>query len=138
VPEVRARVFEFAVSADADGTVHSDRGGSAMTRDHAWSPEHLVLAGLVRCTLTSLEHHAKRSGVTITARGDAHGSVTRREEDGRFAFVSIDVVFDVTVDPPLERADVQALLERAERDCFIGASLNATPRHVWKVDGEEL
>jgi len=138
VPEVRARVFDYRVSADADWTVHSDRGGGAIARDDAWSPEHLVLAGLVRCTLTSLEYHAKRAGVSCTARADAHGSVTRREQDERFAFVSIDATFDVSVEPPLEHGELRELLERAERDCFVGASLTAPPRYVWRVDGEEL
>jgi organic hydroperoxide reductase OsmC/OhrA len=138
VPEVRARVFDYAVTADADWTVHSDRGGAAITRDDAWSPEHLVLAGLVRCTLTSLEYHARRSGVTVTANADAHGSVTRRDTDGRFAVVSIDVTLDVATAPSLERGDLSELVERAERDCFIGASLTVVPRYVWRVEGEEL
>ena len=131
-------MFEYGVSADADWTLHSDRGGGAITRDDAWSPEHLVLAGLVRCTLTSLEYHARRAGVTVTARADAHGSVTRRDEDERFALVSVDLTFDVSVDPKPAPADLRELLERAERDCFVGASLRATPRYVWRVDGEEL
>jgi uncharacterized OsmC-like protein len=138
VPEVRARVFDYGVTADADWTVHSDRGGAGIPRDDAWTPEHLVLAGLVRCTLTSLEYHARRAGVTVTASADAHGSVTRRDEDERFAFVSIDVTFDVSTEPRLEPGDLGELLERAERDCFVGASLTTTPRYVWKVNGEEL
>ena len=138
MPEVRARVFDYRVSADADWTLHSDRGGSAIGREEAWSPEHLVLAGLVRCTLTSLEYHAKRAGVAVTARADAHGSVTRREEDDRFAFVAIDVAFDVSVEPQLAPDDLRELVTQAERDCFVGASLTASPRYVWRVDGEEL
>jgi uncharacterized OsmC-like protein len=138
VPEVRARVFDYRVSADADWTVHSDRGGGTIARDDAWSPEHLVLAGLVRCTLTSLDYHAKRAGVIVKASAEVHGTVTRREEDERFAFVSIDVTFDVSVEPQLERGELRELLERAERDCFVGASMTAPPRYVWRVDGEEL
>jgi uncharacterized OsmC-like protein len=138
VPEVRARVFEYGVSTDADWTLHSDRGGDTISRDKAWSPEHLVLAGLVRCTLTSLEYHAKRAGITAKASGHAHGSVTRRAEDERFAFVSIDAAFDVSTEPRLPPAEARDLVTRAERDCFVGASLTAPPRYVWRVDGEEL
>jgi organic hydroperoxide reductase OsmC/OhrA len=138
VPEVRARVFEYAVSTDVDWTVSSDRGGAPIARDAAWTPEHLVLAGLVRCTLTSLEYHAKRAGVEVTARADAHGTVTRREQDGRFAFVAIDVTFHVSIEPRPASAEIAALLERAERDCFVGASLTTAPTYAWKVDGEEL
>jgi len=138
VAEVRARVFEYRVSTDPDWSVHSDRGGPTIPREQAWTPEHLVLAGLARCTLTSLEYHAKRAGVTVTATADAHGSVTRREADGRFAFVEISVAFDVSLEPKLEGDAVRTLVASAERDCFVGASLAVEPAYTWTVDGEEL
>jgi uncharacterized OsmC-like protein len=109
-----------------------------IARDDAWKPEHLVLAGLARCTLTSLEYHAKRVGVTVTATTDAHGSVTRRDEDGRFAFVEISVIFDVSLEPRLDGDALRDLIASAERDCFVGASLTAKPNYTWRVDGEEL
>jgi hypothetical protein len=57
--------------------------------------------------------------------------VTRREDDGRFAFVEIEARFDVHFEP--SPADQAALLAKAERDCFVGASLTAPPRYVWTV-----
>jgi organic hydroperoxide reductase OsmC/OhrA len=138
VAEARARVFDYRVSTDPDWAVRSDRGGSTIPRDDAWTPEHLVLAGLTRCTLTSLEYHAKRAGVTVTATADAHGSVTRRDADGRFAFVEISVEFDVSLEPRLDGEGLRALVTSAERDCFVGASLTVTPAYTWTVDGEEL
>jgi len=138
VAEARARVFEYRVSTDRDWTVHSDRGGSTIPRDDAWTPEHLVLAGLARCTLTSLEYHAKRAGVVVTASTEAHGSVTRRDDDGRFAFVEIAVAFDVSLEPRLDGDALRNLIASAERDCFVGASLTAKPSYTWRVDGEEL
>jgi organic hydroperoxide reductase OsmC/OhrA len=138
VAEVRARVFEYGVSTDSEWTAHSDRGGSPIPRDAAWTPEHLVLAGLARCTLTSLEYHARRAGVTVAASADAHGSVTRREADGRFAFVEISVAFDVSLEPHLEGEPLRTLIASAERDCFVGASLTAEPAYTWTIDGEEL
>ena len=136
--ETRARVFEYRVSTDVDWTLHSDRGGAAISRDEAWSPEHLVLAGLARCTLTSLEYHARRAGIGARATAAAHGTVTRREEDDRFAFVAIEVSFDVSLEPRQTEAATRELLAKAERDCFVGASLTATPTYTWRVDGEEL
>jgi uncharacterized OsmC-like protein len=138
VAEVRARVFEYRVTTDADWTAWSDRGGSGIPREEAWSPEHLLLASLTRCTLTSLEYHARRGGITFTASADARCTVTRREEDERFAVVAISVDFDVSLDPRPEPDALRDLLARAERDCFVGASLTAKPVYVWKVDGEEL
>ena len=136
--EPRARVFEYAVSTDTDWTAHSSRGGSTIGRDEAWTPEHLVLAGLARCTLTSLEYHAKRAGVAVTASSEAHAAVTRRDEDGRFAFVEISVAFDVSVEPRLEDGALRNLIASAERDCFVGASLTVKPTYTWNVDGEGL
>jgi organic hydroperoxide reductase OsmC/OhrA len=136
--EPRARVFEYRVSTDADWTAHSDRGGSGIARERAWTPEHLLLASLTRCTLTSLQYHARRAEVTFTSSADAHATVTRRENDGRFAVVDVSVALDVSFVPRLERDVLQDLLGKAERDCFVGASLTVTPTYTWNVDGEEL
>jgi organic hydroperoxide reductase OsmC/OhrA len=136
--EPRARVFEYRVSTDSDWTAHSDRGGSGIARESEWTPEHLLLASLTRCTLTSLEYHARRADITFTSSANAEATVTRRENDGRFAVVDVSVAFDVSFAPRLERDVVQDLLEKAERDCFVGASLTARPTYTWNVDGEEL
>ena len=127
--EPRARVFEYAVAYD--GTSVATANEVAVDVPQAWSPEHLVLAGLLDCSLTSLRHHAKREGVEVTAEAEASGTVSRRVEDGRFAFVDIEARLAVTFDPAPRDRD--ALLRLAERDCFVGASLTATPRYVWNV-----
>ena len=136
--ESPARVFEYRVSTDADWTAHSDRGGSGIARERAWTPEHLLLASLTRCTLTSLEYHARRADITFTSSADARATVTRRQNDGRFAVVDVSVALDVSFVPRLERDVLQDLLGKAERDCFVGASLTARPTYTWNVDGEEL
>jgi len=138
VAEARARVFEYAVSSDSAWTVSSDRGGAAIARDDAWTPEHLVLAALVRCSQKSLEYHAKRAGAAVTSSAKADGSVTRRDADGRFALVEVSIALDVSLDPPQEGDALRTLLSNAERDCFVGASLAVTPHYTWTVDGEEL
>jgi len=90
-------VFEYRVDTDRAWASRSGLGGSPLAREAEWTPEHLVLAGLSRCTLTSLEYHAKRAGVEATAAVTAHGTVTRREDDGRFAFVDVSVALDAGV-----------------------------------------
>jgi uncharacterized OsmC-like protein len=128
--EPRARVFEFEVAYD--GTSAATANEATIDIPEAWSPEHLVLAGLLDCSLTSLRYHARREGVEVTAAGStASGTVTRRDEDGRFAFVDVEARFDVRFDPAPRDRD--ALLHLAERDCFVGASLTAKPRYVWNV-----
>jgi organic hydroperoxide reductase OsmC/OhrA len=127
--EPKPRVFEYEVLFDGEGRATAQE--STIDIPQTWAPEHLVLAALVDCTLTSLRHHAKREGIEVAATGEADGTVTRNPEHGRFAFVAIEVRLDVGLSPP--PADLPGLLAKAERDCFIGASLTAKPRYVWNV-----
>jgi organic hydroperoxide reductase OsmC/OhrA len=130
VAEPRARVFEYSASMAPDGRFEAVEESLAVPGN--WAPEHLVLAGLVDCSLTSLRYHAKRAGIQVTsANGEASGSVTMREADGRFAFVEIRCELDVAFAPAPD--DLDGLLAKAERDCFVGASLTAKPVYTWNV-----
>ncbi len=132
----QAKTFSYAVSLDRAGAATSDEGGSALPIEEAWTPEHLLLAGLARCTLTSLAYHARRIGVESGGSASAGGEVTQRTTDGRYAFIRIRVDLDVTIEPAPQ--NVRELLSKAERDCFVGASLTAKPRYRWTVNGEEI
>jgi organic hydroperoxide reductase OsmC/OhrA len=135
----RARIFTYDVSLDEEWAAHSALGGSAIANEEEdWTPEHLVLAGLSRCVLTSFRYHARRAGHEPLARAVAHGVVTRREDDGRFAFVELAVESDVTLPNAPPPDDVRALIMKGERDCFIGASLTAKPEYHWTVNGEDF
>jgi organic hydroperoxide reductase OsmC/OhrA len=122
-----ARRFEYAVS---------ERLGEGPHAEADWAPEHFVLAGLARCTLKSLDFHAKRIDVTARGTASAEGLVTRRETDGRYAFVEIECGLDVELEPEPEKDELTELLDLAERDCFVGASLSPAPRYEWRVNGE--
>lgn len=127
--------FEYAASLDADGRLLAD-GGAPLVPDEAWTPEHLVLAGLMRCTLKSLRFHAERAHVSVSGGAGVEGVVTKREEDGRYAFVEIECGLDVELDPLPQGDELTGLIDLAERDCFVGASLTARPRYEWRVNGE--
>ena len=89
-------MFTYDVALDDEWTATSPLGGTTIPNEEkAWSPEHLVLTGLCRCVLTSFRYHARRAGHEPVSSGTAHGVVTRREEDGRFAFVEIRLDLDV-------------------------------------------
>ena len=133
---VDAKTFSYAVALDGDWVARSDRGGSPIPDEEGWTPEHLVLAALARCTLTSLRYHARREGVTVGGSADASGEVTQREKDGRYAFVRVKVALDVTLEPTPTTA--RELVSKAERDCFVGNSLTSKPRYRWTVNGHEL
>ena len=127
-----AKEFRYEIAQDRAGRVTA--GGEApLDLEAVWTPEHLVLAGLVRCTLQSLRYHANRAGVDFLAAATASGCVTRRDSDDRYAFVELEVDLELELDP--EPADLDDLLARAERDCFIGASLTPSPVYRWRVNG---
>jgi organic hydroperoxide reductase OsmC/OhrA len=132
----QAKTFSYEVSLDRDGTVWSGESGTPIPSEEVWTPEHLLLAGLARCTLTSLDYHARRAGIGSGGSAGASGEVTQRTTDGRYAFVRVRVDLDVTLEPP--PGNVRELLSKAERDCFVGASLTARPRYRWTVNGEEV
>ena len=132
----RAKTFSYAISLDRDWTATSDEGGQALADEEEWSPEHLVLTGLARCVLTSLRYHARRVDVEVAGGAEASGEVTQRDTDGRYAFVRVKVELDVTLEPRPQ--NVAELISKAERDCFVGASLTTKPRYRWTVNGEEL
>ena len=133
----KTKEFRYAIGLDRTGRVTAD-GQSPLDLDAAWTPEHLVLAGLVRCTLQSLRFHAEPLEIDFVANGSASGLVTRRPDDGRYAFVELAVKLELEVDPAPPGDELAALLAKAERDCFVGASFKPSPSYSWRVNGKEV
>ena len=127
-----ARTFHYSVHQDRAARVSAD-DEAQLELGAKWKPEHLLLAGLVRCTLESLRFHAGRAGIDFVASASASGTVTRRPDDGRYAFVEISVDLELELEPPPD--DVPGLLAKAERDCFVSASLTVKPAYSWCVNG---
>jgi organic hydroperoxide reductase OsmC/OhrA len=132
---VKAKELRYAVGLSASGEL-TDENGVVLDVPAEWSPEHLMLAALVGCSLKSLRHHANRAHVDVrSASGAARTLVTRRESDGRYAMIETDVELGAEIDPEPDPATLAELLELAERDCFIGSSLTAKPSYRWTVNG---
>jgi len=127
---VTAKVLEYAVEVDPAGRL-TIPGGSRFVVPEGWSADHLLLAALLRCSLESFGYHARRAGHTVEGNGAAHGTVTKTEDDGRYRFVALSVEVDVRLTPPSE--DHAQLIAKAERDCFVAASLSLTPEYTWHV-----
>ena len=134
----RPRVLEFEVTVDRAGDARSALGGSPLPREVEWWAEHLVLAGLVRCTLASMDYTMRRAGIDSVGVGSAHGVLTRRDEDGLYAFVDIETTLDVELAPAPDAGELKELVDRAENGCFVSNSLTAKPRHRWIVNGQEV
>ena len=134
---LKAREFRYAIGLDRAGRVTAE-GRSPLELDPAWTPEHLLLAALVRCTLQSLRFHAGLKSVDFVASASAAGMVTKRPGDERYAFAEIDVELDLELEPEPPGEELLALIEKGERDCFVGASLTLPPRYHWRVNGTDV
>jgi uncharacterized OsmC-like protein len=135
---VRAKELRYAVELTTDGEL-TEEHGVALDVSAEWSPEHLMLAALVRCSLKSLRYHAGRNGVEVrTTAGSGRTLVTKRETDGRYALVETHVEVALAIDPDPETDALADLLALAERDCFVGSSLTATPSYRWIVNGRTI
>ena len=129
---VRAKELRYAVDLSPSGEL-TEEHGVALDAPTEWSPEHLLLAALVRCSLKSLRYHAKPQGVNVrSASGSGRTLVTRRETDARYALVETEVELTVEIAP--EPDGLHDLLALAERDCFVGSSLTAKPSYRWIVN----
>ena len=127
---VVAKTFEYAVEVDGAGRM-TIPGGGQFVPPEGWSADHLLLAALVRCSMDSFAYHARRGGHAVTANGSAQGTITKSGDDDRYRFVAIDVRIDAQLEPRTNEPD--DLIAKAERDCFVGASLRVKPEYEWHV-----
>jgi uncharacterized OsmC-like protein len=133
-----AKELRYGVDLTAGGGL-TDENGVGLDVPDGWTPEHLLLAALLRCSVKSLRHHADRTGIDVrSASGSGRTLVTRRESDGRYALVETEADLTVEISPEPEPAALTELLELAERDCFVGSSLTAKPSYRWIVNGRTV
>jgi organic hydroperoxide reductase OsmC/OhrA len=130
MPGTKPKVFEYDVEVDRAGRM-TIPGGAQIEPAEGWSPDHLLVAALVRCSIESLTYHARKAGHTVSAAGSGHATVAVRASDNRFALSEVAVHIDASLTPRAE--DPKALTARAERDCFVGASLTVKPAYTWRI-----
>ena len=130
-----AMQFEYHVELSTDGQALAEHG-SPVPRDLTWSPEHLLLESLLRCSVQSLAFHADRAGIAVSASGKASSVVQRPRAEQRMRMADVTCELDVALDPLPGPADVAQLLADAEHDCFVGASLKPATSYRWHVNGE--
>jgi organic hydroperoxide reductase OsmC/OhrA len=134
--ELRAKHFDYWISLDEGGSLSAD--GDPVTDFREVSAEHLLLAALARCSISSLEHFARQKDVEVKASALASGTVTRRADEDRYGFVSLECKLEVELDGDIADDELLKLLESAEWGCFIGASLDPSPVYSWRVNGRDL
>ena len=145
-----SKQFSYGVSLAWDGrraaTLSSDGPPQILSappadfpygEEERWSPERLFLASLASCTMISYLAHAEHRGVEVRGySAEIDGTVMRRVEDGRYAFVHVHQRPTVLVAPGhADRA--RELMGKAERDCFISASTTAEVQNDWEITEDE-
>jgi organic hydroperoxide reductase OsmC/OhrA len=134
----RAKELRYAVDLTPVGELREENG-VVLEVPAEWSPEHLLLAGLVRCSLQSLRHHADRADLAVrSTSGSTRTLVTKRATDDRYALVETEIELAAEIEPEPESGALAELLALAERDCFIGSSLTAKPSYRWVVNGRAV
>jgi organic hydroperoxide reductase OsmC/OhrA len=133
---IRAKHFDYWISLGEDGELSAD--GEPVPLGEDVSAEHLLLAGLARCSIQSLEYFARLRNVELKASAYASGTVTRRTEDDRYGFTDFECRLEVELDGDLPDAELRSLVASAEWGCFVGASLQPAPRYKWRVNGRDL
>jgi organic hydroperoxide reductase OsmC/OhrA len=134
--EIRAKHFEYWVAIDEAGSISAD--GSPIETGTDVSAEHLLLAGLARCSISSLAHFAGKRDISVSATAYASGTVTLRAEDDRYGFTDFECRIEVDLGEEVPEDELRQLLDSAEWGCFVGASLDPAPRYKWRVNGRDL
>jgi organic hydroperoxide reductase OsmC/OhrA len=134
---VTVKKFTYDVRLEDGGVMLAD-GKGALSAPEVWKPDHFLVAALLTCTLESLLYHAQRAGVEASGRGEGHALVTKRDPDGRYAVVEIAVSYEIALEPDPGDDATAELLFKAERDCFVGASLITEPEYRWNVNGRAV
>ena len=134
---VGAKEFTYEVRVEDGGVMLAD-GAGAIEPPGAWKPDHYLLAALLTCALESLRYHAERAGLEASGRGEGRARVTKREADERYAVVEIVASYEIALAPEPGDEGTAELLFKAERDCFVGASLTVEPDYRWNVNGRAV
>ena len=133
-----AKELRYGVDLTTGGGL-TEENGAGLDVPAEGTPEHLLLAALLRCSLKSLRYHADRNSVDVaSAAGSSRTLVTKRETDDRYALVETEVELAVELVPEPETEALTELLALAERDCFVGSSLTAKPSYRWVVNGRTV
>lgn len=88
-----------------------------------WSPEHLFVASVASCLMTTFMSMAERSGVDVLSYADESVGRLSRDEDGLFRIERITLRPRIVIAPESRLDRAERLIEKAERVCLIGRSI---------------
>jgi peroxiredoxin-like protein len=115
------------LTATADGLVElsfsspPEFGGPG----RVWSPEHLFVAAVASCLMTTFRSIAERSGVEVIDYIDEAVGRLQRGSDGLFSMdrLTLRPTIIISADSKVERAT--RLIQKAERVCLVARSITS-------------
>lgn len=93
--------------------------------DRVWSPEHLFVASVAACLMTTFRSMASNSGVEVVEYQDHPTGRLSRDESGLYSIDLITLRPTVTISSESKVDRAERLLEKAEKVCLIGRSISS-------------
>lgn len=98
-----------------------------------WSPEHLFVAALASCLMTTFRSMASRSNVEIVEYSDTATGLLQRGADGLYRIERVTLRPLVVVADDSQKRRAERLLEKAEKVCLISRSVSSAVRLEGRV-----
>lgn len=92
--------------------------------DGIWAPEHLFVASVASCVMTTFLAVAEASRVSFKSYSSSATGTLERVDKG-YKFTGVEVSVDLVVEDESTVSRAEKLLEKAEQNCFISASVEA-------------
>jgi organic hydroperoxide reductase OsmC/OhrA len=90
-----------------------------------WSPEHLFVASVAACLMTTFRSIAEMSGLEVVSYSDSASGDLVRGEDGLYKMTEITLRPRVSIADPAKADRALRLLEKAEKVCLISRSIES-------------
>jgi organic hydroperoxide reductase OsmC/OhrA len=115
------------ISADEDGlpALHVASPPEFGGPEGVWSPEHLFVAAVSSCLMTTFRTIADLSKLEVVAYSDDPIGHLIRDEDGLYRIESITLRPRVSISDPDKIDRAMRLIEKAERACLVSRSVNS-------------
>lgn len=124
------------MTADEDGlpALHVSSPPEFGGPEAIWSPEHLFVAAVSSCLMTTFRSIAELSKLDVVAYSDDPVGHLIRDESRMYRIESVTLRPRVTIADPEKVDRALRLLEKAERACLVSRSVSAEIRMEPTVD----
>jgi organic hydroperoxide reductase OsmC/OhrA len=90
-----------------------------------WSPEHLFVAALAACLMTTFRAIAEASGVEVLEYGDRASGQLVKGDDHLYHIERVTLRPEIVIADPNQIEKAHRLLDKAERACLVSRSVNS-------------